>query len=213
MRIAVLGGTGYAGSHIVKEAVKRGHEVTSYSRNPPTAPVDGATYRTGSVLDDAFLAHSVQGADVVFETLSPRGELAGKLEGVVDQLIELATDARVRLGVLGGASSLQVSPGGPRLVDVQPPTPEIAGEINTGIALLDALKAAPQELDWFYVSPAAGFGAWVPGEATGRYRLADDVLLVDENGDSNISGADLATAIVDEFEKAAHRRKRFHVAY
>jgi putative NADH-flavin reductase len=213
MRIKVLGGTGYAGSHVVAEAVKRGHEVTSYSRHLPDAPVEGATYRTGSVLEDSFLADVVKDADAVFETLSPRGELAGKLEGVVDRLIELATPAGVRVGVLGGASSLLVSPEGPRLVDVQPPAPELAGEINTGIALLDTLKAAPQDLDWFYVSPAAGFGAWVPGEATGRYRLADDVLLVDENGDSNISGADLAKAVVDEFERPAHHRRRFHVAY
>lgn len=213
MRITVLGGTGYAGSHVVAEAVKRGHEVTSYSRTAPDAPAEGARYRTGSVLDDAVLAEVVRDTDAVFETLSPRGELAGKLEGVVDRLIPLAATADVRLGVLGGASSLQVSPGGPRLIDVQPPAPEIADEINTGIALLDALKAAPERLDWFYVSPAAGFGAWVPGEATGRYRVSDDVLLVDEHGNSNISGADLAAAVLEEFEKPAHRRRRFHVAY
>lgn len=213
MRITVLGGTGYAGSHVVAEAVKRGHEVVSFSRNAPDTPVDGATYRTGSVLDEHVLVQAVQDADAVFETLSPRGDLAGKLEGVVDRLIELAARANVRLGVLGGASSLHTSPGGPRLIEVQPPKPEIAGEINTGIALLEALKAAPEQLDWFYVSPAAGFGAWVPGEATGRYRVSDDVLLVDENGDSMISGADLAMAVVDEFERPAHRRTRFHVAY
>ncbi|BDZ44438.1 NAD(P)-dependent oxidoreductase [Naasia aerilata] len=213
MRIKVIGGTGYAGSHIVREAVSRGHEVTSYSRNAPAEPVEGAVYRTGNVLEDDFLAETVADADAVFETLSPRGELAGRLEEVVDRLIPLAVGAGVRLGVLGGASSMHVSEGGPRLIDLHEPAPEVAPEIHTGIALLETLRAAPEDLDWFYVSPAASFGSWVPGERTGSYRLSDEVLLTDENGDSSISGADLAIAVVDELEQAAHRRRRFHVAY
>jgi putative NADH-flavin reductase len=214
MRIKVLGGTGYAGSHVVREAVARGHAVTSYSRNAPTHPVEGATYRAGSAFDDAFLRESVSDTDVVFVALSPRGELQGRLEGVVDRLIELATEARVRLGLLGGASSLLVAPGGPRLIDVSPPPPEVLPEVNTGIALLDTLEnRSPEDLDWFYVSPAASFGAWVPGEATGTYRVGGDVLLVDEDGQSNISGADLAAAVLDELETPEHRRRRFHVAY
>jgi uncharacterized protein len=213
MRITVLGGTGYAGSAIAREAERRGHDVTSYSRTMPADPVQGVRYRTGSVLDDAFLAGTVADADVVFEALSPRGELAGELEGVVERLIPLAAEAGVRLGVLGGASSLQVSPGGPRLVDVRPPAPEIAVEVHTGIALLDILQSAPEGLDWFFVSPAASFGAWAPGEARGAYRVSDDVLLTDEDGKSYISAPDLAAAVLDEIEQPRHSRRRFHVAY
>src|SRR3954469_21703462 len=98
MRINILGGTGYAGSQIVREAVKRGHQVTSFSRSLPAEQVEGATYRTGNVLDDAFLAEAIADADAVIETLSPRGELEGKLEGVRDRLIPLAAAAGVRLG-------------------------------------------------------------------------------------------------------------------
>ena len=213
MRITVLGGTGYAGSAIAREAERRGHDVTSYSRKMPDDPVQGVRYRTGSVLEDGFLAQTVADADVVFEALSPRGELAGKLEGVVERLLPVAAEAGVRLGVLGGASSLQVSPGGPRLVDVRPPAPEIAVEVHTGIALLDIMGSAPEQLDWFFVSPAASFGAWAPGEATGEYRTSDDVLLTDADGKSFISAADLAVAILDEIEQPKHSRKRFHVAY
>ena len=43
--------------------------------------------------------------------------------------------------------------------------------------------------------------------------MSDDVLLVDDQGDSNLSGADLGTAVVDEIENPVHRRRRFHVAY
>lgn len=46
-RITVLGGTGYAGGHIVREAAARGHEVTSVSRTLPEDRVEGVTYRAG----------------------------------------------------------------------------------------------------------------------------------------------------------------------
>ncbi|POH58987.1 NAD(P)-dependent oxidoreductase [Arthrobacter glacialis] len=211
-KVKVLGGTGYAGSNIVRVAVERGHEVTSYSRNLPADAVKGANYVTGSVFDPDFLAQVVADADVVVETLSPRGDLEGKLEGVVAELSVLAQDAGVRLGVVGGAGSLLVAPGGPKLMDGDFPV-EFLAEATTGEALLEALRVSAGELDWFYVSPAAAFGAWVPGEATGTFRIGGDVLLVDADGNSNISGADLAAALVDEIESPAHRRQRFTVAY
>src|SRR5919107_635901 len=146
-RITILGGTGFAGDAVVREAVKRGHTVTSYSRRPPTEPVEGAEYVTGSLLDPELLGQTVQDADVVFETLSPRGDMAGKVEGLLDELIRLADAAGVRLGVLGGVSSVLVSEGGPRFFDISDPAPEVLPEIKTGLALLEALHAAPVSLD------------------------------------------------------------------
>jgi hypothetical protein len=212
-RITVLGGTGYGGAAVVREAALRGHTVTSYSRRPPEQPVDGVTYVAGSLLDPEVLAGSVQDADVVFEALSPRGDMAGKVEGIVDELIRLAEERGVRLGVLGGASSMLVSDGGPRLFDVAETAPEILPEVQTGLDVLETLKTAPETLDWFYLSPAASFGAWVDAPVTGAYRLSDDVLLTDVSGVSTISGADLAVAVVDEIEQPRHRRRRFHVAH
>ena len=213
-RITVLGGTGYGGEAVVREAARRGHAVTSYSRRPPEQPVDGVTYVTGSLLDPELLARSVRDADVVFEALSPRGDMEGKVEGIVDELIRLADEAGVRLGLLGGASSTLVSEGGPRLFDVAETAPEILPEVQTGLDVLETLeKKAPDTLDWFYVSPAASFGAWVDAPVTGAYRLSDDVLLTDEKGVSTISGADLAAAVVDEIEQPRYRRRRFHVAH
>ena len=75
-RITVLGGTGYTGANIVREAVARGHEVTSISRTLPEDQIDGVTYRTGDALDADTLAHVADGADVVVHSLAPRGPLA-----------------------------------------------------------------------------------------------------------------------------------------
>ncbi|WP_458933068.1 NAD(P)H-binding protein, partial [Enterococcus faecium] len=64
-RIAVIGGTGYAGSHIVTEAVRRGHTVVSVARSVPAERVEGATYIEGTVLDVPGLLAELEGVDVV----------------------------------------------------------------------------------------------------------------------------------------------------
>lgn len=212
-RITVLGGTGYGGSAVVREAARRGHQVLSLSRTAPDSPTPGVTYVTGSVLDADVLERAVVAADVVFEALSPRGDMAGQVEGVFDALVALARQHSVRLGVLGGASSLLVSEGGARLIDVTPMPPEVRPEAEVGIHKLETLQQSADDLDWFYVSPAAEFGAWVPSTETGQYRIADDVLLRGPDGTSQISAADLALAVLDEIDRPAHQRCRFHVAH
>jgi len=213
-RITVLGGTGYGGGAVAREAARRGHEVTAFSRKPPVEPVPGVDYVSASLLDPAVLRRAVTGTEVAFEALSPRGDMAGQVEPVFEDLVRLAEATGVRLGVLGGASSLLVAPGGPRLVDTAPPAPpEVQQEIELGFHKLDRLRAAGEALDWFYLSPAAEFGAWVPSVATGRYRVSDDVLLTGADGRSEISAADLALAVLDEIEQPRHRRRRFHVAH
>ena len=214
-RIHVVGGTGFAGGHIVAEAARRGHQVASLSRHVPEATVDGVDYRTGDVQDEATVRSFVDGADVAVEALSPRGALAepGTLRGIVSHLAELTAGAGARLGVVGGAGSLHVAPGGPLLHDTEAfPAAFKAEAVEMG-GVLDDLRAGDPSLDWFVVSPAAAFGAQAPGEATGHYRVGSDVLLADEEGQSAISGADFATAFVDEIETPRHHRERFTVAY
>ncbi len=211
-RIKVLGGTGYAGEAVVREAVRRGHTVTSYSRTAPASPLDGVAYVHGSLLDAGFLASAVEDADVVFEALSPRGDMAGQVEGLFEQLAKLADAAGARLGVLGGASSLLDSEGGPRLIDLAEPPAEVLPEIMLGFTKLDLLRAAPETLDWFYLSPAQDFGAWLPQRVTGSYRTSDDVVLRDAEGTSYIAAPDLALAVLDEIETPTHLRARFHAA-
>jgi putative NADH-flavin reductase len=211
-RIVVVGGTGYAGEHIVREAASRGHEVTSLSRSLPAEPVGGVEYTTGSVLDDADLAVALDGADVVVATVSPRGDMEGRVRPAYARLAELAAERDVRLAVVGGAGSLQVAPGGPRLVDGPEFPDAYKAEALEFTAILEDLREAPEGLDWFYLSPPAVFGAYVPGERTGTYRTGGDVLLAADDGTSTISGADFAVALVDELDEPAHRRRRFTVA-
>ncbi|WP_282858473.1 NAD(P)-dependent oxidoreductase, partial [Pseudoclavibacter helvolus] len=116
-KITILGGTGYAGSNLVTAAAAAGHEVTSFSRSLPEAQVDGVTYVTGSVLEDGTLQRAFDGAEVVVSALSPRGELEGRTRGVLAEASAIAAAQVVRFGVVGGAGSLFVAEGGPRLAD------------------------------------------------------------------------------------------------
>jgi Putative NADH-flavin reductase len=210
-RITVLGGSGYAGAAVVAEAARRGHEVTSVSRNAIAEPVDGVEYVTGSALDPAVLDTVLADRDAVIVALSPRGDMAGKLEGVVEDLISRLAGTPTRVGYVGGASSLLVEEGGPRLWDVSREhiPAEFHPEIETGMRALDLFRASPETLDWFYVSPPQDFGARFGGPAKGAYERGGDILLRDADGKSTISAADLALAIVDEVESPQHRRARF----
>ncbi|WP_417288050.1 NAD(P)-dependent oxidoreductase [Corynebacterium variabile] len=114
-RIHILGGTGYAGRQIVAEAARRGHQVTSFSRSIPTEQTPGVEYRAGDVQDPAYLASVFTDTDVVISALSTRGGLAGegRMRALVAAEAELAAGHGVRLGVMGGAGSLQAEEGGP----------------------------------------------------------------------------------------------------
>lgn len=202
-RIVVAGGTGYAGSAILREAAGRGHEVTAISRSAPAAPVEGVRYVQGSVLDVA--PQVVPGHDVVVAALSPRGDTAGTLPTAYASLAELAVATGARLVVVGGFSSLRPAPGAPRFAegDIDPRFADEARELDSILSWLQS--SAPEGLDWLFVSPAMLFGAMAPGERTGSYRIADDdVAQLDESGVSTLSGADFAQAVVDEIEQ--HQR-------
>lgn len=212
--IVIFGGTGYAGGNIAAEAVRRGHAVTSYSRTVPAGPLEGVEYRTGSIADDAIVFKAAQEADEVVVAVHADNLGDGTtLLDVLPAVIDAAVRGGARLSFVGGAGSSFVTEGGPRLVD----TPEFAEEWKpTALAhaeVLTALEASPQELDWFYVSPAGLFGSFAPGETTGAYRTGGDVLVTKEDGSSEISGTDFALAYVDEIEQRNHLRRRFTVGH
>jgi putative NADH-flavin reductase len=214
-RITVVGGTGYAGSAIVAEAARRGHEVVSVSRSVPAeeARVAGVRYETGSLVDADVRARAVADAEVVVSSLSPRGELDGRIVEVDRELAALAEQHGARFVVVGGYSSLRLEEGGPRQAETGQIPPEYAGEALQMNEVLSELLTSAESLDFTFVSPAMQFGAYAPGEARGRYRVGGEVAFTDEDGASAVSGADFALAIVDEIETPAHRREHISVAY
>jgi putative NADH-flavin reductase len=213
-RITVIGGTGYAGSAIVGEAAARGHEVTALSRSLPDAQIPNVTYVQGDASDEEALSASIEGAEVVVAALAPRGPLSATFRDVNGTIARLADTAGARLFVVGGFSSLRPAPGADRFVtDLSNIPAEFHDEILAGAALIiEDLPATPATLDWVFVSPAQRFGAYMPGERLGRYRLGDEVAVAPEDG-GDISAADYALGVVDLIEKGGHHRAQVNLGH
>ena len=167
-RIVVLGGTGYAGRHIVSEAVTRGHEVIAISRSEPADRGRGSRVRAGLGARRATRSRATfDGADAVVSALSPRGDMENRvLDALRHAVAERLTGTETRLGVVGGAGGSLVAPGGPRLFDQDFPE-EYKHEAQVGIDSLALLESTDAGLDWFFVHPAEVFGPWAEGERTG----------------------------------------------
>ncbi|AUN39481.1 NAD(P)-dependent oxidoreductase [Tsukamurella tyrosinosolvens] len=213
MRITVFGASGYSGGHIATEALNRGIEVVGVARDVAKVPA-GATAEAGDVTDPAFVARAVEGAAVIVSALptAAPSDTGTELRTALEALVAAARSTGARLGVVGGAGSLLVAEDGPKLVDT-PSFPDAVKPIaQEHDRALDYLRTI-DDVDWFYLSPAASYGSFNPGEKRGTHRVGGDVLLTDADGNSEISGADYATAFVDEVVTPAHERERFSVAY
>ena len=202
MKIALVGATGNAGSRILAELSRRGHEVTAIVRNPEKVPPQAnITARKGDVHDQGRLSELLVGHDVAVSAVHFTQSDPYKLMGA-------ARNSGVkRYLVVGGAGSLEVAPG-VRLVDTPDFPSAYKAEALAGADFLDLLRQE-RELDWTFISPSALF---VPGERTGRFRFGKDQLLSNDQG-SSISFEDYAVALVDEVEKPVHSRQRFTVGY
>src|SRR3954452_12919217 len=142
--IVVVGGTGYTGGNIVREAVSRGHAVLSISRSEPAVRAPGVRYELGSVEDVA--PRVIPGADVVVAALSPRGDMSGRLVEVYEQLARLSAETGARYLQVGGFSSLRPAPGEPRFVEGDVPE-EFRSEALEGEATRAMLvDKAPENL-------------------------------------------------------------------
>lgn len=78
---------------------------------------------------------------------------------------------------------------------------------NIGKALEELLTR--NDVKWTYLSPAGDFQA--DGERTGKYILAGEEFTLNSKGESVISYADYAIAMVDEAVKGNHIQQRISV--
>ncbi|MDR2307643.1 MAG: NAD(P)-dependent oxidoreductase [Paucimonas sp.] len=202
-KIAIIGATGRAGSQLLEEALRRGHQVVAIARDPAKLQGrEGVTVKALDAKDSAALQAAVSGCDAVLSAAH-----FATLEAVA--VIEPVKRAGVkRLLVVGGAGSLLL-PSGQRVID-SPDFPEAyKAEASAGARFLEVLRQEPT-LDWTFLSPSAEF---VEGERKGHYILGKDHLLIGADGRSWISFADYAIAMLDELEQPAHSRTRFTVGY
>lgn len=211
-KIAIIGASGYVGTALLNEAVKRGHQVSALVRHPEKIAANAnVTAVKADVLNTDGLAALLKGHDLVISAYNPGWQEADirniHIKGS-KSISEAVKKAGIkRLIAVGGAGSLEIN--GAQLVD----SPEFPAEYKEGALgarqALNDLKTE-NELDWSFVSPAI---LLVPGEATGTFRLGKDSPVFDDKGESKITVGDLAVAILDEAEQGKHIRQRFTAAY
>jgi putative NADH-flavin reductase len=167
----------------------------------------------GDVLDIARMSELMRGQDVVVSAVgsarhaNPDIALYRKAaESLVAALRRLGGHAP-RLIVVGGAGSLK-NASGEVLVERKAPEERYPESVGPKAAL-DYYRTIT-DVSWTYFSPAALIQ---PGKRTGVFRLADEQIILDENGASRISIEDYAVATVDEAERPRHEHRQFTIGY
>ncbi|WP_040950799.1 NAD(P)-dependent oxidoreductase [Gorillibacterium massiliense] len=208
MKIGVIGATGKAGNQLVKEAMKRGHDVTAIVRN--ALKLDDFH---GKILEkDLFdlTNEDISSFDAIINAFAAApGEEDLHVKAGRTLIEAVKGSPKTRLIVVGGAGSLFTDEGHTtRLMDTADFPPQFfQTAYHQGENLKDLQGTA--DIDWTFVSPSAFFDP--TGKRTGAYQQGKDELLVNSKGSSYISYPDYAIAIVDEIENPQHRKERFTV--
>ena len=206
MKLAVVCANGKAGKLIVKEALDRGLDVTAVVRG------ENRTEATQVIQKDLYdlTAADLKGFDVVVDAFGAWTEdTLPQHSTSLKHLCDILSGTDVRLLVVGGAGSLYVNPehtaqvmDGPDFPDAFKPLARAQGE-----ALAELRQRS--DVKWTFVSPAGDFQA--EGERTGKYILGGEELKLNDRGESIISYADYAIAMVDEAVSGHHLQQRISV--
>ncbi|MCW2259031.1 MULTISPECIES: NAD(P)-dependent oxidoreductase [Sphingobacterium] len=209
MKVAIIGASGFIGSAILNEALSRGHDITAIVRKPEKVTVSNPRLNVnkGDVIKEEELVSLLKGNEAVISAYSAND--SSTYVKAITAIINATKKAGItRLLAVSGAGSLEVKPG-VQLLD----TPEFPAEWKDGAtATRDAFDVIKQvtDLDWSVLSPAMVIE---PGPRTGVFRLGKDQVLFNDKGESKISTADFAVALLDELERPAHIKQRFTLAY
>lgn len=204
--IAVVAANGRVGRLVVREALNRGMDVTAFVRSA------NKTVATKVVQKDIMdlTKEDLSGFDVVVDAFGAwTPETLPQHSTTLAHLCDVLSGSDTRLVIVGGAGSLYTNPEHTAQVQDGPDFPDSFKPLAhaMGVALEELRKRS--DVKWTYISPAGDFQA--DGERTGAYILGGEELTLNERGESIISYADYAIALVDEIESGDHIQQRISV--
>ena len=206
MKIAVVCANGKAGQLIVKEAVDRGLDVTAVVKGENKSVAE--KYIIKELFD--LTADDLKGFDVVVDAFGAWApEVLPQHSTSLKHLCDILSGTDTRLLVVGGAGSLYINAEHTLQVMDGADFPEMFKPLAAvqGKALAELRER--NDVKWTFISPAGDFQA--EGERTGKYILAGEELTLNAKGESIISYADYAIAMVDEIESGDHVQQRISV--
>ena len=191
----------------MKEAKERGFQVVAFARN--NAEIDGADK---VIVKDIFdlTREDLNGFDAVVDAFGAwTPETLSQHSTTLAHLCDCLSGSDTRLLVVGGAGSLYVNPEHTACVADGPDFPDMFKPLAGAMAKALGELRDRKDVKWTYISPAGDFQA--DGERSGEYILGGEELTLNERGESVISYADYAIAMVDEIEKGNHIQQRISV--
>lgn len=207
MKIGIIGASGKVGKLVLEESIERGHEVTAIVRNASKLSSSNINILEKEIYD--ITSEDLKDLDVVVNAFgAPLGEEESHVKAG-RALIEALKETDTRAIIVGGAGSLYVDEAQTtKLIDT-PEFPEIFVPTAKGQGRnLEDLKDS-KGITWTFLSPSADFDA--EGPKTKNYQAGKDNLLINSKGNSYVSYADFAFALVDEIENPQHKNERFTV--
>lgn len=202
MKVAVICANGKAGRLITKEAVDRGLDVTAIVRSKN----ENAT--TKVIQKDLFdlTVDDLRGFDVIidaFGTWTP--ETFAQHGSSLQKLCDMLAGTDTRLLIVGGAGCLYVNDDRTLMLIDAPDFPEAFKPLAQAETKAFLALQKRDDVLWTYVCPPFDFKA--DGTRTGNYTIGGDVLLHNAAGESTVSYADYAIAMVGEAVNGTHIRQ------
>ncbi|MBA3424639.1 MAG: NAD(P)-dependent oxidoreductase [Rubrobacteraceae bacterium] len=209
MRVVVFGASGRTGRRLVEGALRRGHEVTAFVRDPSKLSLEHERLRVvgGDVMDAAAVEDAVAGRDAVLVALGHTKTSAKDVQLVGTRNI---VGAMQRHGV---RRIVSLTGAGVRDPEDQP---KLFDRAITGLlrrlqrdVLEDAERHAEviknSGLEWVIVRGPV----LTDGERKGGYRVG----YVGKNSGTRISRADIADFMLDQLEDDVHLGRMPMVSY
>lgn len=207
-KVAVVCAAGKQGKLLVNEAVSRGYDVTGFVRGGDKVENEKAK----TVVKDLFdlTREDLIGFDAVIDAFGAwTPETLPLHRTSLKHLCDILSGTKVRLLVVGGAGSLYVNPEHTVQVKDLESFPDAFKPLATNMGEALAELRTRSDVQWTFLSPAGDFVA--DGERTGEYLLGGEEYFVNDKGESRISYADYAIAMIDEIENENNIQKRFSV--
>ena len=231
MKIAVLCANGKAGKLIVGEAINKGLEVSAFVRDSSKARFDS---KVCVVQKDIFTLESsdLQGFDVIIDAFGEWQNLSLH-KAHMEHLVQILSGNSAKFLAVGGAGSLYMdkehsvmfmdTPDFPQeYIPVAKATAEVLevlrpnNKINwvyvspPAVFIPDAPKSGKYKIiNWVYVSPPAVFIPDAP--KSGKYKIIGEEFELNSKGESKISYADYAIAMIEIALDSTYSKQRVGV--
>ena len=218
MKISLIGATGFVGNAILNELLERNYQVNAISRNADKLTIENENNKKKSVdvFNENDLAEAVKDSDAVVSAYNPGWTNPNiheeYLKGATSIQNAVENSGVKKLIVIGGAGTLKID--GNHIVD----GPDFPKEIYPAASAVKNYfvenLSKNENLDWEFFSPAIEMSMFSEDQLkTGKYRVATDSPIFDEEGRSRHSVQDLAVAVVDELENKKFKHQIFTAAY